>query len=417
MASTPSSLSEQQVFEALKATILVPPQVDQMVSWSHEKTLSAYTEFFVAVAGQGSRLSAGALAGASRSLWGLPPHDAKALGVCFAATIAWSRRRFKRCVSPASLQNPEQLVHQAFARLEGTPGPGASSPSSGSMGPGASSPSSGSLGSGGMGWWSDPQAIAGMYGLSPPPPQVPKAAGLVDLLSQETVESSQASAVEAAGPGTPPAAEEAGPLVSWTDVNTMTLFMLDGQGGKSSYPLVPGPAGFMVCTINGKVHTSEVPNLLAGAKRAEPSHQPRKRPACKRTRRRTKQPEQVDEPGLAEKVEEEDKEEKGEEEEEEKEEKEQAGLSFEEGEEEVEVVPEAAPAKTKKYHAMFYSRDGSYGIRQCFAPKRQVCSIRQKGASKAELMSLAARLIGLLESGEVPEAGAWAWVRAALKGL
>ena len=84
------------------------------------------------------------------------------------------------------------------------------------------------------------------------------------------------------------------------------------------------------------------------------------------------------------------------------------------------VVPEAekkAPAKTKKYHAMFYSRDGSYGIRQCFAPKRQVCSIRQKGASKAELMSLAARLIGLLESGEVPEAGAWAWVRAALKGL
>ena len=65
----------------------------------------------------------------------------------------------------------------------------------------------------------------------------------------------------------------------------------------------------MVCTINGKVHTSEVPNLLAGAKRAEPSHQPRKRPACKRTRRRTKQPEQVDEPGLAEKVEEEEEEE------------------------------------------------------------------------------------------------------------
>ena len=46
MASTPSSLSEEQVFQALKATILVPPQVDQMVSWSHEKTLSAYTGFF-----------------------------------------------------------------------------------------------------------------------------------------------------------------------------------------------------------------------------------------------------------------------------------------------------------------------------------------------------------------------------------
>ena len=194
----------------------------------------------------------------------------------------------------------------------------------------------------------------------------------------------------------------------------------------------------MVSTIGGTVRTTELPNLLANSKRPceeKAGTKVRRRRVCKgpslaedgvpcnwdRTESvDTESKQEVEEQGQpeAEEVEEQGQPQEDGEEEEKEEEEEVKPLGVEGGEllarqHQGKKQPQQEE-QPRQYYTMWYKHKNAVGIRQKFLPRRQIAWIRKLGATREALEKLAGELIELLETKQLPEAGAKDWIHRTL---
>jgi hypothetical protein len=425
----------------------VPSLQDEGYMRSNIEIIEHYEGLLVAFAAKTSRLRVGDLEEAARQLYpeaGSCSHKTFAQRLSAAMSMAVTKAR--HCSAGASL-HPPSLQRLVRALMQGSP-TSSTSASSGACGAALATP----------------EEVAALWGVKPAARAKHIQAGLIEIYSSQEIEEAESAggedsfigeaemAEEGGAPGSSEvpapgggAREAAGPAqglkeVEYPDLVRKVMVLMSAIGTKKECKLLKGPQGYAVYDKGeGSICDTEIPNLMLDPPVIKrPAAAPK--PAAGRKKARKEQDIQKELGGGEEAPEGPEGEAEGEEREgeleaDEGEEEELAeadgGEEAEdlqnqeepEGEAEAEAAPEGPAPEPKaaraqgpvprKYMVMWYRPPrGALALRQAYGAKRQIFQVvaDSVGSTKEQLEALYARLIPELESGNVQEAGAKAWV-------